>query len=168
MGQRLSVCSHGLRLELPFYPLWLIVLACGGHMEQRTYPGEISLISWSTRARSRLSSPVHRQCRLRGQLPSRRHSLGYCLSQASKYEWPPSSPVFSFLCYDHSANFKHMGRPTCGWCFSLLVVRLSGIRLALNLAWNTTEGQKHLFTLYWLDRLRQRPHFGRHSLRVNC
>jgi hypothetical protein len=23
----------------------------GGHMEQRTYPGEISLISWSTRAR---------------------------------------------------------------------------------------------------------------------
>jgi hypothetical protein len=39
------------------------------------------------------SSPVHRQCRLRGQLPSRRHSLGYCLSQASKYEWPPSSPV---------------------------------------------------------------------------
>src|SRR5215468_1046533 len=65
-------------------------------MEQRTYPGEISLISWSTRARSRLSSPVHRQCRLRGQLPSRRHSLGYCLSPASKYEWPPSSPVFSF------------------------------------------------------------------------
>jgi hypothetical protein len=23
-------------LGLPFYPLWLIVLACGGHMEQRT------------------------------------------------------------------------------------------------------------------------------------
>src|SRR5205823_14534285 len=41
-------------------------------------------------------SPVHRQCRLRGQLPSRRPSLGYCSSQASKYEWPPSSPVFSF------------------------------------------------------------------------
>src|SRR5215470_7632267 len=51
MGQRLSVCSHGLRLELPFCPLWLIVLAYGGHMEQRTYLGEISLISWSTRAR---------------------------------------------------------------------------------------------------------------------
>src|SRR6266403_3159645 len=32
----------------------------------------------------------------KGQLPSRRHSLGYCLSQASKYEWPPSSRVFSF------------------------------------------------------------------------
>src|SRR5258706_5322748 len=31
-----------------------------------------------------------------GSYPSRRHSLGYCLSQASKYEWPPSSPVFSF------------------------------------------------------------------------
>ena len=29
-------------------------------------------------------------------LPSRRHSLGCCLSQASKCEWPPSSPVFSF------------------------------------------------------------------------
>src|SRR5438874_9744230 len=28
--------------------------------------------------------------------PSRRPSLGYCSSQASKYEWPPSSPVFSF------------------------------------------------------------------------
>src|SRR5215469_15303172 len=68
----------------------------GGHMEQKTYPGEISLISWSTRARSRLYSPVHRQCRLRGQLPSRRHSLGFCLLQASKYEWPPSCPVFSF------------------------------------------------------------------------
>ena len=37
--------------ELPFYPLWLIVLAYGGHMEQRTSPGEISLISWNTRAR---------------------------------------------------------------------------------------------------------------------
>ena len=24
---------------------------------------------------------------------------------------------------DHSASFKHMGRPTCGRCFSLLVVR---------------------------------------------
>src|SRR5205823_10276600 len=33
---------------------------------------------------------------LHGQLPSRRPSLGYCSSQASKYEWPPSSPVFSF------------------------------------------------------------------------
>src|SRR4029077_12524442 len=51
MGQTLSVCSHGLRWELPFYLLWLIVLACGGHMEQRTYPGEISLISWNTRVR---------------------------------------------------------------------------------------------------------------------
>jgi len=38
-GQRLSVCSHGLRWEPPLYPLWLIVLAYGGHMEQRTYPG---------------------------------------------------------------------------------------------------------------------------------
>ena len=33
------------------------------------------------------------------------------------------------------------------------LVRLSGIRLALALAWNTTEGQKHLFALYRLDRL---------------
>src|SRR5215813_8122156 len=49
-----------------------------------------------TGAVTSLFPPVHRQCRLRGQLPSRRHSLGYCLSQASKYEWPPSSPVFSF------------------------------------------------------------------------
>ena len=69
---------------------------------------------------------------------------------------------------DDSASFKHMGRPTCGRCFFLLVVRLSGIRLALALAWNTTERQKHLFTLYRLDRLRQRRHFGRHYLRVNC
>jgi len=44
-GQRSSVCSHGLRWEPLLYPLWLIVLAYGGHMEQRTYPGEISLIS---------------------------------------------------------------------------------------------------------------------------
>ena len=28
-----------------------VVLAYGGHMEQRTYAGEISLISWNTRAR---------------------------------------------------------------------------------------------------------------------
>ncbi len=33
------------------YLLWLIVLAYGGHMEQGTYPGEISLISWNTQAR---------------------------------------------------------------------------------------------------------------------
>ena len=38
-------------LGASFYPLWLIVLACGDHTEQRTYPGEISLISFSTRAR---------------------------------------------------------------------------------------------------------------------
>jgi uncharacterized membrane protein YphA (DoxX/SURF4 family) len=38
MGQRLSVCSRGLRWEPPLYPLWLIVLAYGGHMEQGTYP----------------------------------------------------------------------------------------------------------------------------------
>jgi len=30
------------------------------------------------------------------ELPSRRPSLGYCSSQASKYEWPPSCPAFSF------------------------------------------------------------------------
>ena len=29
LGQRLSVCSHGWRWELPFCPLWLIVLAFG-------------------------------------------------------------------------------------------------------------------------------------------
>jgi CheY-like chemotaxis protein len=39
-----------------------------------------------------------RQSSLALKLPSRRHSLGYCLSQASKYEWPPSSRVF-FFCY---------------------------------------------------------------------
>jgi hypothetical protein len=42
-----TVCARSLL----FYPLWLIVLACEGHMEQRTYPWEVSLISWSTRAR---------------------------------------------------------------------------------------------------------------------
>ena len=42
-----------------------------------------------------------------------------------------------------------------------------GRRIALALAWNTTERQKHLFTLYGLDRLRQRRHFGRHYLWVN-
>jgi hypothetical protein len=36
---------------------------------------------------------------LRGQLPSRRHYVGYCLSQASKYEWPRSSPVFLLLSF---------------------------------------------------------------------
>jgi len=70
--------------------------------------------------------------------------------------------------YDHSASFKHMGRPTSGRCISRLLVRVFGLRIALTLAWNTTEGQKHLFTLYRLDRLRQRRHFGRHYLRVNC
>src|SRR5262245_39120121 len=71
--------------------------------------------------------------------------------------------------YHHSASFKHMGRPTSGWCISRLVVGVFGLRIALALAWNTTEGQKHLFALYRLDRLRRRRHFGRHYyLRVNC
>lgn len=83
-------------LGASFYPLWLIVLAYGGHMEQRTYPGEISLISWNIQAQWCLSSRVHGRCRLLGQLPSRRHSLGYCSSQASKHEWPPSCLAFSF------------------------------------------------------------------------
>jgi hypothetical protein len=38
----------GTGKELPFYPLWLIVLACGDPTAQRTYPGGIWLISWST------------------------------------------------------------------------------------------------------------------------
>jgi hypothetical protein len=59
----------------------------------------------------------------------------------------------SSRCYDHSASFKRMGRPTSGWCFSRLVVGVFGLRIALALAWNTTEGQKHLFALYRLDRL---------------
>jgi hypothetical protein len=46
--------------------------------------------------------PVHRHCHIRGRLPSQRHYLGYCLSQASKYECLPPSPVFSF-CYSRSA-----------------------------------------------------------------
>src|SRR5262249_55989098 len=70
--------------------------------------------------------------------------------------------------YDHSASFKHMGRPTSGRWISRRLVRVFGLRIALALVWNTTEGQKHLFTLYRLDRLRQRCHYGRHYLRVNC
>ena len=49
---------------------------------------------------------------------------------------------------DHSASFKHMGRPTSGRCISRLLVRAFGLRIALALAWNTTEGQKHLF--HWI------------------
>jgi hypothetical protein len=37
--------------EISFDPLWPIALAYGGHMEQRTSPGELSFTSWNTRAR---------------------------------------------------------------------------------------------------------------------
>ena len=44
-----------------------------------------------------------------------------------------------------------MGRPTSGWCISRLVVGVFGLRIALALAWNTTEGQNiYLPCIGWI------------------